>query len=763
MADTGELQFTVARVLSESPVLERAAPRILATLGEGLGWSLGVLWEVAPGGDVLRAYHLWSVPDYDLTAFAEATRRTALPVGVGLPGQVWSSGRPTWFAELAEDDNFVRAPAANEAGLRSAVVVPVWGRRNLLGVIELFSIERRELEPELLEALRAIGGQIGQYVDNSRAEDAVRASEATRAAMLESALDCIVAMDHRGYVVEFNPAAERTFGYRRAEVVGRSMAESIVPPALREAHRKGLAHYLATGEGAIIGQRIEIVGMRADGTELPVELAVTRVAGSEPPMFTAYLRDITEKKQADEERARLLELEHGARVRAERAERSAAFLAEAGAVLGASLDYDTTLQQVASVAVPGFADWCAVDMLQPSGSIKRVAVAHRDPGKRENLLEIARRYPTNPNVGPVAVALRTGRSELLPEISDELVLSMAHDAEHLRLLRSLRPDAAVIAPLWVDDNIIGVMALAVAESGRRYDESDLAVAEELARRAAAAIENARVYQDRSHIAHTLQQSLLPPALPAIPGWEVAGRYRTSGEANEVGGDFYDLFQTADSTWVFVLGDVSGKGASAAAVTALARYTLRAAAMRERRPSGMLEILNDALLLQRGPEEFCSVICGLLELAGGHPRLTIASGGHPLPWLLRASGEVEEVGAPGMLLGIGPDPLLEDRNVELGPGDSLFLFTDGLVDAHAPEVIITSEDLRTIMASCSGLEPARAAERIERAVVGQRESEVRDDIAILALRLSATRNGAAPGHEPELVAPGAPPQPPDHTT
>jgi len=731
-----QLHSAVARLLAESPSLEQAAAGLLRRVGEEIGWSLGALWELVPGDEVLRATHVWSASRTDLSAFEEVTRRTAVPSGVGLPGQVWSTGKPHWFADLAKDDNFVRARAAGKTGLQTAVVVPILGRDGLLGVIEFFSIERRDEDPVLLDSLTAVASQIGHHLDHSRTEYAMRASEASRAAMLETALDCVVAMDHEGKVVEFNPAAERTFGYRRADIVGRELAETIVPPALRDAHRSGLARYLGSGDSEILGQRIEIAGLRSDGTEIPVELAITRVAGTDPPLFTAYLRDITERKQADEERTRLLELEREARLRAERAERSAAFLGEASAVLGASLDYEATLERVGSLAVPELAEWCAVDMVQPSGSIKRVAVAHADPAKRADLAEIARRYPTDPLVGPIPTAIRTGRPERLPHVSDGLLWRLAQDEEHLRLLRSVGAGSAMVVPLASQSRVIGVMVLAAGESGRRYDDADLAVAQELARRAATAVENARVYQDRSHIAHTLQQSLLPPVLPDIPGWQVAGRYRPTGEANEVGGDFYDVFEIADSTWVFAIGDVSGKGASAAAVTGLARYTLRAAAMRERRPSGMLELLNDALVLQRGPEEFCSVVCGLLELGEGEPRLTLAVAGHPLPQLLRASGEVDEVGAPGTLLGLGPDPLLEDRAIEIQPGDTLFLYTDGLLDAHAPRVIVGPERLHAIVASCAGLDPGEAAERIELAAVGAGESEVRDDIAILALRLTA---------------------------
>ena len=172
-------------------------------------------------------------------------------------------------------------------------------------------------------------------------------------------------------------------------------------------------------------------------------------------------------------------------------------------------------------------------------------------------------------------------------------------------------------------------------SGRRFDEQDLELGEELARRCATAIDNARLYGERAYIARTLQESLLPAELPEIPGLETAARFRATGEGNEVGGDFYDLFESGGRGWTVVIGDVCGKGPDAAAVTALARYTLRAAAMRERLPSRSLALLNEALLRQRGDRRFCTVAYAYLETLDSGARVGFASGGHPLPLVLRA--------------------------------------------------------------------------------------------------------------------------------
>jgi serine phosphatase RsbU (regulator of sigma subunit)/anti-sigma regulatory factor (Ser/Thr protein kinase) len=266
--------------------------------------------------------------------------------------------------------------------------------------------------------------------------------------------------------------------------------------------------------------------------------------------------------------------------------------------------------------------------------------------------------------------------------------------------------------------------------------------------AAVIAERARVEDTVEYIADTLQESLLPPILPEIPGVEAAVDFRPAGERHVVGGDFYDLFPADDGSWAVVVGDVCGKGAPAAAVTGLARYTLRAAALRESRPNRALRLLNDAILRQRAPHEFCSVAFARLERNGPQGmRATVSNGGHPLPLLLRADGSVQAIGPHGTLLGIIANPTLSDTTVQLGAGDALLLYTDGLTDAHAPQHIVSQAELISALAGCAGRSAPEITREVARTVIGGGEGEPRDDIALLVLRVPPT----APGPEREVVA------------
>jgi integral membrane sensor domain MASE1 len=252
--------------------------------------------------------------------------------------------------------------------------------------------------------------------------------------------------------------------------------------------------------------------------------------------------------------------------------------------------------------------------------------------------------------------------------------------------------------------------------------------------AAVITERRRVEDIVEYIADTLQESLLPVRLPEIPGVQAAVDFRPASERHVVGGDFYDLFQAEDGSWVVVVGDVCGKGAPAAAVTGLARYTLRAAAMQESRPSRVLAFLNDAMRRQR-PGEFCSVAFARLEQNGSRGvSATFSNGGHPLPLVLRSEGTVEAIGSHGTLLGVAPDPTLGDAQVELRPGDALMLYTDGLTDAYAPKVNLTQADLAAALESCHGLPAVEIARELGQAVLVSDGTAPRDDIALLVLRI-----------------------------
>jgi PAS domain S-box-containing protein len=291
----------VANVIATTEDEEQLYSEALAAIGAALDCVIGAAWEEDEAAGRLGCVETWCAPGFPGEEFAALTRSISLEPGRGLPGRVWSSGKPAWIVDLADDPNYPRAPQAAAAGLTSAICFPVRSAGGVLGAIELYTTEPRIPDGELLATIASLGGQIGQVVVRRRAQRSVRESEARKSAILASALDCVITIDHRGRVVELNRPAEETFGYRADDAIGREMAELIVPPALRERHRAGFARYLETGSGSILGRRIEITGMRADGSEFPVELAITRIGLPGPPMFTGYLRDITERKAAEAE------------------------------------------------------------------------------------------------------------------------------------------------------------------------------------------------------------------------------------------------------------------------------------------------------------------------------------------------------------------------------------------------------------------------------------------------------------------------------
>jgi serine phosphatase RsbU (regulator of sigma subunit) len=282
--------------------------------------------------------------------------------------------------------------------------------------------------------------------------------------------------------------------------------------------------------------------------------------------------------------------------------------------------------------------------------------------------------------------------------------------------------------------VVGAISLVSGDESSRLDESDLVLTEELAGRCGLALDNARLFRERSRIARTLQESLLPPMLPELPGLDLSARFRAAGEGLDVGGDFYDLFETGESGWAVAIGDVCGKGSEAAAITALARYTVRAAAMRQDAPSQILGLLNEALLRQRTDKRFCTVLYGRIERNGSGHSFEFASGGHPLPLVLRASEPSGEVGIPGTLLGIVPDPTLSDERVRLGPGDALVLYTDGVTDSAAPARVLDAASLAAAVGPASSLDADEIAERVMNAALTGAGEEPRDDIAILVLKV-----------------------------
>jgi serine phosphatase RsbU (regulator of sigma subunit) len=419
--------------------------------------------------------------------------------------------------------------------------------------------------------------------------------------------------------------------------------------------------------------------------------------------------------------------------------RRLAFLAEANTLLSSSLDFPTTLAKVVRLAVPTLGDWCAIQLPGEPGRDPEVQVAHSDPQRLEVAMELMRRYPPDysDEDSPVVQVMRSGKPLLLSTIPDELLRRAARDEEHLRMIRDLGLRSAIIVPLQARGRVFGALTLGQAESGRTYRATDLAVAEQLARSAATALDNARLYRERSEVARTLSQSLLPATLPEIPGVEVAARFRPAGEGNLVGGDFYDVFETGDGEWVVVIGDVCGKGPEAAALTGLVRHTVRAVSVRERRPSAVLDLVNRQIQLD-DTDRFCTVAFGRLQQNGdGDHRLTVACGGHPPPLLLRSRRSVEAADSRGQLLGVLDRPELVDRPVQLEGGDVVLFYTDGVTEPFDRAGVPAEARLVSVLWSCAEEDAAGIAQRIEREVMEFTGGPPRDDVAIMVLRVRPT--------------------------
>jgi PAS domain S-box-containing protein len=319
--DLRRVEHAVARILAETERPVEAYDAALEAIGRPLRWQLGAVWEFDPSEGRLHCVRTWHA-GARADEFQALGETLALAPGEGLPGRVLATGEPAWLTDAPKDANFPRAEAARHSGWHAAFGFPLRSPRGVLGVMEFFSGEVRAPDARLLQTMGALGSQLGQFVARRRAEEDVRASESRLRAMLDATLDAVVTIDDRGRVLGWNQAAEAVFGYRASEAIGREMAELIVPPELRDAHRRGLARYLESEEPVVLDRRVELSGMRRDGSVFPVELTVTRIPLAGPPTFTGYLRDIADRVRADEElrasRARLVEVADAERKRIQR-------------------------------------------------------------------------------------------------------------------------------------------------------------------------------------------------------------------------------------------------------------------------------------------------------------------------------------------------------------------------------------------------------------------------------------------------------------
>jgi serine phosphatase RsbU (regulator of sigma subunit) len=463
----------------------------------------------------------------------------------------------------------------------------------------------------------------------------------------------------------------------------------------------------------------------------------------------AVVRDVTEQRGLEEAQARSLQEAVAARADAEAARTLAdearrdaelgrarvALLAEAGRVMAQSLDWESTLRAVVRSAVPAVADWTSLTMSDPTAGLRVVAVAHRDPELEAMALDFLERYPRDPDApsGPAHV-IRTGQLEVVEDLTPEAIRSAARGPEHLRMLERLNLRHYVIAPLKTPDGVVGALTFVLGDSGRRFELADLELITSLAARAALHVQSARLYAERSHIADVLQASLRPRPLPEVPAVDLAGRFRPAGDYIDAGGDFYEVFRSGDRVWTALVGDVSGKGPEAAAVTALARHTLRTASLLHDDPGANLALLNRTLSAESEQHRICTVF--YVRLCPGEDGVDcrFANGGHPPPLILRPDGSVEAVqSGRGPLLGAYPDAGYEEATLHLDPGDLLLMYTDGVTEIRPADPQFGEGALLGALARCAGRSAEAVVRAIEQHTVELQAGSPRDDIALLAIK------------------------------
>jgi PAS domain S-box-containing protein len=641
-----------------------------------------------------------------------------------------TAGHEEIISHGPEDLVFLRS-----LGMRSFVIAPMIARGRMLGTLTIgVAWSGRRYDDDDLAFTRALASRLGLALDHAGLFSDLESVERRMDAVMSKIPEAVVVHDAGGGVVYANDVM--------AKWVGRESGQELIrlgPRALRPEvdvfTEDGVllpdvdmvAERLATGR-LPFRQLVRVV-TRFNRQERWVMLNSEGISGPEGRLLYAVttLEDVTETKRA----------ELGQRL-----------LARTGELLSGSQDFRGTVRAVAEIAVPGFAEWCTVKLISGDGMVEQSAIAHADPSTGEVTVELRDVHPVSLEAGNILGPVLAGEGAQLRIVSERDLRGIAGEDEHLQVLPEGTSGEAIVAPVRAGERLLGAL-LCVNGPGRApWQEGDVPLAAELGARAGIAVENARLAEMRREIAESLQHGLRPPEVPRIEGWEVATMYHPAGELNEVGGDFYDAFEV-ENGWMVVVGDVVGRGARAAALTALTRHTIHTACRLSGDPRQALSILNDRLRA-REDQPLCSVAIVVLSApADGGADAVAVSAGHPLPLIVRGDS-VEEACQPGPMLGTMAEADWTLNLVTVEPGDQLFVYTDGVTDARAGMEFFGEERLRSRLAGVR--DPVEAVARIEGALTDFVGGPMTDDAAAVAIMRSPGSTPSGDGTAAE-AAPG----------
>ena len=707
-------QRELAARLIEGESLDQVAPRFLEIVADLLRWEAGALWEVVGAEEPLRLVSGWSARELDARPLWRRSRELKFRRGTGLPGDAWETG------QIALAPNYRDYPTPTpryevsaELGLEAALAIPVpiGSPEDVLAVAEFHTRSFNPQSEELLGLLAAFADQLGTFIARRRAE--AKSAEAERfrqhlAEVVRGTQDAVLSKDLDGIVTTWNPAAMRLYGYSAEEAIGRHIS-FLVPPDHKD-EEKVILDRVKRGERL---DTYETERIRADGTRIAVSLTVSPIRSPMRGLIGASVvaRDIT------------------AQMRRRRAQE---FLVAASRLLDSSLDPVETARTIVSTAVPELAELCLIDFHRPDGWIGDSVVAGANPEMAARLERIRREKPLDPTgEHPVAQVLRLNQPMIWRDLkAPEVVDKISQSGDHLQLMQDAGYNSAAVVPLVARGRTLGALSFLHAHGDVRYDQGDLEFLAELGERAALALDNARLYRERDRIAKNLQRGLRPPRPADVAGLGIAVVFEAAGEGIEVGGDLYDVLLSDDGCWLLV-GDVAGKGSTAAGVSVAVRHSVRGLTREIAEPEEVLRRVNELLLSGESLNDFATVMLARLRRDDSGWHLVIASAGHP-PAVL-ATDEGPELLGGGSVLGAWTEAKIERHERELGPTETLALCTDGWLEAGPVVSHQGPESFAEMTQALSGLELEEMTERLRADAVGRSSGKLRDDLVVLAVR------------------------------
>lgn len=693
-----ELSARILSTLGQELPFDQLVGAVLADLTDHLGWDHGLAWLPDEPDGVLRLAAWWSKGD---DGFARESAELAFDSGEGLVGASFEAAEAVWVEDVLALGHYHRDDLASRHGITSAIYFPLMAGDERVGAVELVSRARRGIDTETNAALELLSRELGAIIRQRRDMERNEAQRRRLDLAVEAAELGTWTLDLAHNRVEVSAHLAELHGLDPEPIVesfddfvGRVHAD----------HRAAVRQRME--QAGRDGQRFDHLYpiVRPDGREVWLRGSGQGLVDADGRLrsVTGIAFDVTDS------------LEY-ATLQEERMHH-ASLVAEVGEVLTREGLNEAVLQRVAQSAVDhlgaAFARIWTIDERESELLLRASA------GMYTHLDGDHARIP----VGQYKIGRIAQRQQ--PHLTNDVL----HDPEVSDPDWAAREGMVAFAgyPLMVAGRCTGVLGLFARQP---LDHSALEVLGTVADMVALADARDRLYRQRAEVADVLQRSLLPPALPEVPGLHVGVAYQPS--VGDVSGDFYDVFPVGNDTWAAMIGDVCGKGPKAAASTSLARHTIRTAAMLESGAAAPLRALNTALLV--AGSEMCTAIFARMSRTDDGVRMTIARAGHPPPIVHRADGSVHSLLLPGAIVGVFPETSLVERDVVLAPGDTMVLVTDGVLETRCGDEFFGEERLCSAIVEHAERPVAELAKELLEAASAFNDRRSVDDIAVLVLR------------------------------